>query len=250
MPDLEQRLRELGPELAFPPTPSLAQTLELSLEPARRRPRRRALRAFAIACILLVLAVGTAFAVPASRHAILDWLGLSGVTVERVVSLPTVPETADLALGDPVSLEQAQRAVDFDVVVPQALGDPDETYVDQTTPGGRVTFVYRDESGAIAALVTQFQGDVHPDLVGKLVAGGTQVETVTVTGGAPGIFLSGGPHVVFYRDPGGEIRDETLRLAGNTLLWERGELLLRLESALRLEDALRVARSAQPLASR
>jgi hypothetical protein len=76
------------------------------------------------------------------------------------------------------------------------------------------------------------------------------VETVTVTGGAPGIFLSGGPHVVFYRDPGGEIRDETLRLAGNTLLWERGELLLRLESALRLEDALRVARSAQPLASR
>ena len=67
-----------------------------------------------------------------------------------------------------------------------------------------------------------------------------------MTGGAPGIFLSGGPHVVFYRDASGEIRNETLRLAGNTLLWERGELLLRLESALPLEEALRVARSVRP----
>lgn len=245
MPELEQRLRELGPEIAFPPTPSLAQTLELRPAPVRRRPPRRALRAFAIACVLLVLAVGTALAVPASRQAILEWLGLRGVTVERVVSLPSVPAVPDLALGDPVSIEEAQRLVDFDVLVPEALGDPDETYVDQTTPGGRVTFVYRGEDGGIAALFTQFQGGVNPELVGKLLGGGTRAQTVTVAGGAPGIFLSGGPHVVFYRDPSGEIREETLRLAGNALLWERRELLLRLESALSLKEALRVARSVQ-----
>lgn len=246
MPDLERRLRELGPAIAFPPTPSLAQTLELPFEQARRRPPRRALRAFAIACVLLVLATGTAFAVPASRNAILEWLGLRGVTVERVVSLPSVPAVADLALGNPVSLEGARRLVDFDVVVPEALGDPDEAYVEETAPGGRVSLVYRGPDGAPVALLTEFRGNLAPDLIGKLVGGGTRAETVAVTGGAPGIFLSGGPHVVFYRDASGEIRNETLRLAGNTLLWERGELLLRLESALPLEEALRVARSVRP----
>ena len=42
------------------------------------------------------------------------------------------------------------------------------------------------------------------------------------------------------------VRPETLRLAANTLLWQRGDALLRLESALPLEESLRIARSAQP----
>ncbi|HET6549268.1 MAG TPA: hypothetical protein VFG79_12455, partial [Solirubrobacter sp.] len=76
MPELEQRLRELGSRIEFPETPSLASALDL--RPARARPPRRTLRVLAIACVLLVVAVGTAFAVPASRHAILEWLGLRG----------------------------------------------------------------------------------------------------------------------------------------------------------------------------
>jgi hypothetical protein len=243
MPELEQRLRELGSRIEFPETPPLASALELG-RPARARPPRRALRALAIACVLLALAVGTAFAVPASRHAILEWLGLRGVTVERVVSLPSVPATPDLALGEAVSLEEARRLVEFDVLVPDALGEADETYVDRATPGGRVTLVYRDPQGNIAALFTQFRGDLAPDLIGKLVDGYAQAQAVSLAGGAHGVFLSGGPHVLFYRDANGEIREETLRLAGNTLLWPRGDVLLRLESALSLEEALRVAQPA------
>jgi hypothetical protein len=188
--------------------------------------------------------------VPASRHAILEWLGLRGVTVERVATLPSVPATPDLALGELLSLEQAQRVASFEILVPEALGEPDEIYVDRSTPGGRVSLVYRDARGEIAALLTQFRGDLAPELIGKLVEGDSRAEAVTVAGGAPGVFLSGGPHVVFYRDPDGEIREETLRLAGNTLLWQRGDLLLRLESALSLEESLSVARSVQPVASR
>lgn len=242
MPELEQRLRELGSRVEFPETPPLASALDLRPAPTRARPPRRTLRVLAIACVLLALAVGTAFAVPASRHAILEWLGLRGVTVERVVSLPSVPATADLALGDRVSLERANA--EFDVLVPEALGEPDEVYVDRATPGGRVTLVYRDPQGGVAALLTEFRGDLAPELIGKLVAGNAQARAVTVTGGAQGVFLSGGPHVVFYRDADGEIREETLRLAGNTLLWQRGDVLLRLESALSLEEALGVAQSA------
>lgn len=112
------------------------------------------------------------------------------------------------------------------------------------TPTG--ASVYRGRDGELAGLLTEFRGGLAPELIGKLAGGGTRVETVTVAGGAPGIFLSGGPHAVFYRDPNGEIREETLRLAGNTLLWQRGELLLRLESALSRAEALRVARSVRP----
>jgi hypothetical protein len=249
MAELEHRLAELGSRLDFPPTPALASNLDVAGSADRGRPGRLA-RTLVIAFALLVLATGTAFAVPGSRDVLLDWLGLQGSTIERVVTLPTVPAVAEFALGEPVSLEQAQRFVSFDVLVPELLGEPDAVYADRTTSGGRVSLVYLDRDGEIAALLTEFRGDLAPDLVGKLVDAGTKAETVTVTGGAPGLFLSGGPHVVFYRDSGGEIRDETLRLAGNTLLWERGDLLLRLESALPRDEAVRVARSAQPWASR
>lgn len=244
MPELEHRLRELASLIAFPETPPLASAIDLRPAPARARPPRRTLRVLAIACVLLALAVGTAFAVPASRTAILEWLGLSGVTVERVVSLPALPGAPDLALGDPVSLEEARRLVGFDLLVPEALGEPDEAYVDRATPGGRVTLVYRDSEGGIAAMLTQFRGDLAPELIGKLVDGNARAQAVTVAGGAQGVFLSGGPHVVFYRGADGEIREETLRLAGNTLLWQRGDVLLRLESALSLDGSLRVAQPA------
>jgi hypothetical protein len=243
MPDLEQRLRALGAHIEFPETPQLAGTLDLARpEGHGRAPRRLVL---ALACIVLLLGVGTAFAVPASRHAILEWLGLRGVTVERVVSLPSVPASADLALGEEVSLEEAGRAAQFEVLVPDELGRPDEVYVDETTPGGKVTFVYRDPEDEPAALLTEFRGDLAPDLIGKLVAANARAQAVSVAGEG-GVFLSGGPHVVFYRDADGEIREETLRLAGNTLLWQRGDVLLRLESALSLEESLRVARSTGP----
>lgn len=182
MPELEQRLRELAPRIAFPETPSLARAIELPPGAVRALPPRRALRVFAIACVLFVLAVGTAFAVPASRNAILEWLGLRGVTVERVVSLPSVPGAADLALGEPVSLEEAQRLVSFDVGVPALLGEPDETYFEETTPGGRVSLVYRGPDGGLAALVTQFRGDLAPGLIGKLVDGDAKARAVLVTG--------------------------------------------------------------------
>jgi hypothetical protein len=39
------------------------------------------------------------------------------------------------------------------------------------------------------------------------------------------------------------VRNEELRLAGNTLLWVQGDLTLRLEIAGSREDALRIAGS-------
>jgi hypothetical protein len=248
MTELERALVELGRHLDVPPAPDLAGAVRSRLEP---RPARRLVtrRRLVLAFALLVAAVGAAFAVPQARTAILEWLGLRGATVERVVVLPEVPVSFDLDLGERVTFEEASSRVAFRVLSPELLGAPDAVYVDESVPGGRVSFVYlhntevpiKTEEG-IGLLLTEFRGDLTPALLGKLVASGTGVEKVTVLG-EPGLWISGAVHVFFYRDPEGQVREETLRLAGDTLLWQRGRLLLRLESAVSKKQALEIARS-------
>ena len=62
-------------------------------------------------------------------------------------------------------------------------------------------------------------------------------------GGRQGYWVAGDPHTVLYLDPFGEVRENTVRLAGNTLLWQRGRLTLRLEGIGSREQAVAVARS-------
>jgi hypothetical protein len=74
------------------------------------------------------------------------------------------------------------------------------------------------------------------------VAAGTQIAALQIEG-RPGFFLSGEPHEFSYFDRTGEYRQEIVRLAGNTLLWERGPLTLRLEADIDREEAVEIARS-------
>ena len=61
--------------------------------------------------------------------------------------------------------------------------------------------------------------------------------------GEPGYWLGGAAHVLFYLHPTGDIRDAPMRLAGPTLVWERGDLTLRLEADVSKSRALAIARS-------
>ena len=61
--------------------------------------------------------------------------------------------------------------------------------------------------------------------------------------GQPGAWIEE-PHVVFFEDRRGRMRQSTGRLAGKTLLWQHGEVTLRLEGDLSKEEALRIARTA------
>ena len=94
-------------------------------------------------------------------------------------------------------------------------------------------------SDEVRLLLTEFRGD---PFIEKLIDGDTEVEPVSVNGRA-GAWLEQ-PHVVMFRDPSGRFRDNPGRLAGKTLLWENGELTLRLEGDLSKAEALRIARSA------
>jgi hypothetical protein len=271
MTDLEQALLDLGRALELPPTPDLVTVVSRRVaapRPARTRWLGR--RRLVLVLAALVVALGAAFAVPPARTAILEFLGLRGATIERVTELPEIPAEPgseppgvllpdvpgppgfDVAqLGERASLSEARDSAGFELVVPRALGEPDLVYVDRSTPGGRVSLVYLPNTKTptvtgVGLLLTQFSGELSPDLVGKLVHGGTGVEQVAI-GGAPGYWLSGEPHVVFYRDAEGKVREDTMRLAGNTLLVERGDLLIRIEAEISKEDALEIARSLGPL---
>jgi hypothetical protein len=65
---------------------------------------------------------------------------------------------------------------------------------------------------------------------------------VTVDG-ERGVWITGKPHGFGFVDARGRAWFERLRLAGDTLLWQRGPLTLRLEGALSKAAALRVARA-------
>ena len=222
MPELDAALRELGRQIEFPATPDLASSIRGRLE----RPRRR-LRPIAIALAVLVVAIGAAFAVPPARTAILDWLGLRHVSIVRVDDLPPTSPIVRLDLGREVTLAQAPLGT----LVPE--DEPDKVFVDD----GTVSLVWGDPDRP-RLLLTELQGQAF---IEKLIQPDTRVEPVTVNG-QPGAWLEE-PHVVMFRDSSGQLRDDSPRLAGKTLLWEHGELTLRLEGDLRKEEALRIARS-------
>ena len=257
--DLEQRLIDLGPQL-YPTTSDLATQVRrrLESEPVPRTATPRPVIWLAAALLLIAIAGGLLL-FPEARNAIADRLGLPGVQIRWVDEAPT-PEPSrvgtPLLLGRPVSLDEAQAAVDFPVRVPAAagFGAPQEIYLLDEDQGAMVSFVYpagpglpaSDETG-VGALLTQFRGEADRDMIEKgLLNDGareTHLEAVTV-GGEQGFWISGAPHtffVVCY--DAGDCRQERYRLAGNVLIWEQDGVTLRLESALRREDALAIAES-------
>jgi hypothetical protein len=265
MTELERELALLGREVQYPPTPGLAEAVAHRLG-AGAVPRGRGTpprRVVAIAtAIVLFLAGVAAAAVPSARNGVLDLIGLRGATVERDLLPVPAPLMTRLDLGEPTSLAAARRLVAFRPAVPIRLGEPDEVFVRRPPGGGELSLVYRPRPGlprlyrlrpaarqfpgprvdGVGLLVGEFRGDLVPDLIGKLVGPKTRLDRLTV-GGEPAVWISGAPHQVFYRGPGGRIRAGTVRLAANVLLLERGRLLIRLEGAFGKQTAIAIARS-------
>jgi hypothetical protein len=236
MTELELALRELGPEVAWPETPDLTSSVRRRIEAAPQR--RLASRRVAIALAVLAVAVGAVLAVPPARTAILDWFGFGGVEIRRVTELPEVPADGRLVLGERVSLEEARRRAQHPVLLPAASGEPDAVFLDTSFPGRPVALVY-GPAARPRLLVLQFSA---APLIEKALRFETTVEEVTVDG-RPGLWIEGPRHEFFYQTGAQEPARDTQRLAGNTLLWTRGELTLRLEGDLSKREAIRIAES-------
>jgi hypothetical protein len=233
----------LARELEWPAQPELAERVRAQIDAGRPAPsraarrRRRVPRRLAIAlAALAVLMAALMAAVPSARDAVLDLVGLDGATVEVRPSLPGREVGRELDLGPPTTLARARRAADFDVLVPGALGRPRSVHLSRSAPGGEVTLVYGARERPL--LVSQFRGDLAPEYVGKIAGQATRVQRLR-----GGVYLAGAPHFFFYRTPDGAIREDSLRLARDVLLLERGELLVRVEGAGTLERARAITAS-------
>ena len=229
MTELEQRLRELGDEIAYPATPRL----DLGLE---RRGARWA-RPLALGLAILVVALAGVLALsPGARSAFLEIFRLQGASVELVETLPRLPAQR-LDFGERVGRDEAERRAGFALV---DVGDPDGVYI---RPDGVVSLVYGDPQRPRLVL-TQLPGRVWEGMVKKVGSRGTTVEHVRVAG-EPGLFVTGDEHFVMFLDETGNITGERTYLAGTVLLWNRGDLLLRLEGDLTRAEALDLAESAE-----
>lgn len=230
---------------------------EIAARPVAKRREWHWRAAYVGAALLVVIAATLVFS-PATRRAVADLLGVGSVRITFDDRAPSPTIGTEFDFGRAVSLAQARALADFPVPVPHdvALGDADAVFFDaDTPPGGQVALVYGDgpglpASGADAAVIfTVFPADLSTgDFFKKVAAGGTRVMEVdiedTPVDSIPGYWLEGEPHLFYYEDPTTGVSPESVRLVGNVLLWEAGDLTLRLEVGdLDLERALEIARS-------
>lgn len=225
-PDLERALRELDVE--WPETPDFAPIVAARI--AAPRPRRRARLAAIVAAVVLALAGGT-LAVPEARSTVFRWLGIESVEIKR--GEPRATPGASLDLGQPTTVE----ALTVPVLQAAELGPPG--VYETTLPDGShaASLVY---DGPV--LVQTFRARVTP-FIEKTVGSGADVERLTVDGAAA--FWITNAHGFAYESPD-DVAYESQRIAGRTLLVERGDgLLLRIEGIPTRERAVEIARSVQ-----
>jgi hypothetical protein len=214
--DLDSELRRLAAEIEWPPTPPLRP----ELAPHGRLLRRG--RPVALALAFVAVALTAAFAVPQSRGAILRFLGLGAIHVEFVERLPAAQERPFTArLGATISRADAADILGRAPLLPPVAPAPALHAQDR-----------------IVSLLFLHDGD--PVLLSEIGVGGASLKKIALTstsvrwvqvGSAPAVWISGHEHVVVFPQA-------PPRLAGNVLVWQRGNLTLRLEGAhLTLRDA-------------
>jgi hypothetical protein len=254
--ELEEALFTLGRDLAYPISTDLPHHVRVQLEAHPRRRWRDTLSWHAILApalaVFLVIAIILASS-PGARTTVASWFNLAGVRLSFGGTAPG-PIGQNLDLGKRVSLAEAQKQAYFTILEPTfpRLSQPDEVYIATPPVGGRVSLVYQARSELpparhtrVGLLVTEFRAQISPILMKKLFLIGTQLYSVTVNG-QPGWWIEGKPHILLFFGPGNRVIQDSIRLAGNTLLWQQGDVVVRLELAGDNQEALQIAQSMRP----
>jgi len=249
MSELELNLRSLGRKLEWPPTPDIVSRVQHRLATPRPPQRLRWWRPVTVA--VLAIAVLTLGLSPGAREAIARLLGVVGIRIETEVET-TVPPTFNLGLGTQVSAAEAVGLVDYPVLRPESsdFGAPDAIYYNDERLGGQITLVWVPQpnlpeaaDSGVGMLISSFRGNLDSSTYAKELNASRNLLLDVEVRGRPGFWIEGKPHVFLFENTNGLIEFESIRLAGNVLLWEENGVTVRIESTLPMAEVLRIAGS-------
>ena len=272
MIDLERSLGELAERLNVPSSDRFVSDVmhRISAEPEApaRRVRRGAPR---LAGALAAIAVLATVALPGPRHAVARWLGFDSVHIEPNVTVPTTtalttavqtstqgstststttaPTAALPNLGPALSIDEAMSQTGLPDPTPAVLGDPQSVHVVTPPVSGQILLVYAPSDlvpqspvTGVGALVSVMPAHIEEGFFQKMLGPGATVRSIEVDG-LSGFWIEGSPHQLMFDMGDGQIQPDTLRLATNTLLWERDGHVYRLEADVSSETAVHIAES-------
>jgi hypothetical protein len=252
MIDLEQALEDLARRVVIPREQWLAdEVLRRIGEPATRPLRRRVpqLAALAVVAVVLLLLV-----LPGPRRAVGRWLGFDSVRIEPGVTVPTTNATVpaidtDLQLGPAISINEAMASTGLPDPTPTALGRPGSIHVVEPPVSGQILVVYppsellpQSPVTGVGALVSVMPAHIESGFFQKTLGTDATVRPIDFAG-VHGFWIEGSPHQLFFEIGQDQVQQDTLRLATNTLLWERNGHVYRLEADISLETAVAIASS-------
>ncbi|WP_406318825.1 hypothetical protein OHA77_15800 [Streptosporangium sp. NBC_01639] len=212
-----------------PGGPSRTPVRRMPRGPGWLRPVTRRRGVVSAAAILVALVLG---GTPVGRAAVVEVLRFAGVELEIGGSGPLPSGVPEPLPGERrVTLERARAQVAFPVSVPTALGDPRDVRV---SDGGRVVSLFWP-----GLRLDEYDGTLQ--VVFRKELGAPWPEDVRL-GTSQGWWIPA-PHGLGYLPRGGGEAPVRPRLAAPTLIWQRGQVGLRLEGADDLRRALEVARS-------
>jgi hypothetical protein len=270
MIDLERSLAELAERLEIPNGEFLVGDVMRRIgEPARRRTTGRVPQ---LAGALAAAAIATVVILPGPRHAVARWLGFDSVRIEPGVTIPATtgppatqtlpaqPESSttttiavtevnpDLGLDAAVSIEAAMSETGLPDPTPTLLGDPLSIHVARPPESGQIVEVFapsdlvpQSSVTGVGALVSVFPARIDDGFFRKTLGNTSTVRPVDVDG-ATGYWIEGSPHQLMF-ESGNDVMQDTLRLATNTLIWQRGPNVYRIEADIDLGTAVRIAKS-------
>ena len=236
---LEGWLRDLGAHLDVGPDESLVPAVLDGLDTAR--PTARGLRSHRVlaAAAIVVVALAVLLAVAPAREAIADWFGIGSVRITRSDAPPSTDDLPDrTAPSSPTDLDDLDDVLPFEVRLADRdrYGEP-VAFVDPGVPSGLVELRY--DGFSLVELASR--PDELP-VLSKQLGPGTVLTAVTV-GDVEGLWLAGDVHEVMTVRPDGDVAVDTLRRAGDVLVWEEDGVTYRIEGLDSLDAALDVASS-------
>jgi len=262
----EKRLISIATGLDYPRTPDIAGSVMTRLRPVTRA--RFISRRLAWSLTIILILFSSLMLIPPARAAIIEFIQIGIVRIFRgtptplpvpsegppstVIPItatpgPTLPALIPMLenLAGEMDLEEAQQAVDFQILLPfypADLGNPDRVFV-QDADGKMAILVWldlRQQPGrALMSLHFIPAGSWAIDKVKPTTILETSVD------GQRAIWTVGPYPLRLYN---GDI-EFTRLIDGHVLIWEEGNITYRLETDLPLEEALKIAESLQPVST-